>query len=129
RTKTRSDEILHILQSAFQQFNNTKGNGIAFKTLKGSSLERMIHEYIFRIFNESYLFHLNLKELSALYHFPLEISEITQLKQESSKVAPAPPGTPRHGGIILGENIFRHRKTMVNFLPEDRLRHFYVIGQ
>lgn len=128
KTKTRSDEILHTLQSAFQQFNNTKGNGITFKNLEGNALETMVHEYIFRLFNEKYIFCLNLKELSTMYHFPLEISETTQLKQESSKIAPAPPGTPVEG-IALGKNIFRHRETMVHMTPEDRLRHFYVIGQ
>ena len=44
------------------------------------------------------------------------------------KISPAPPETPEDG-IILGLNEFRHRKKYVHFAPEDRLRHFYVIGQ
>jgi hypothetical protein len=127
-TKERADEIMHNLESSFQQFNHTKGNGISFKQLRGNNLEESIREYIYRIFNDNYTFRLNLKELATMYHFPLEISGSSQLKQESSKVAPAPPGVPKEG-IILGVNNYRHRETYVHMSPEDRLRHFYVIGQ
>jgi hypothetical protein len=127
-TKQRSDEILHNLESSFQQFNNTKGNGIQFKRPERSHLEDTLHEYIYRMFNKPHTFKLNLKELATMYHFPLEISELSQLKQESSKIAPAPSGTPQ-SGLILGKNVFRHRETMACMTPEDRLRHMYVIGQ
>lgn len=127
-TKQRSEETLHILESAFQQFNNTKGNGVRFRRVAGDELEETVHHYIFRMFNERYIFRLNLKELATMYHFPLEISAVSQLKQNSSKIAPAPPGVPSEG-VILGKNIFRHRETLVRMSPEDRLRHFYVIGQ
>ncbi|OGI61393.1 hypothetical protein A2645_01735 [Candidatus Nomurabacteria bacterium RIFCSPHIGHO2_01_FULL_39_9] len=32
-------------------------------------------------------------------------------------------------GIILGTNSYRGRDTEIRFAPEDRVRHFYVIGQ
>jgi hypothetical protein len=127
-TKQRSDEILHNLESSFQQFNNTKGNGVEFKQAQRTALEDTIHEYIFRIFNVPHTFKLNLKELATMYHFPLEISSLSQLKQESSKIAPAPSDTPT-SGIIIGKNVFRHRETMACMTPDDRLRHMYVIGQ
>ncbi len=127
-TKQRSDDILHDLESAFQQFNNTKGNGMHFEPVLGSKLESLVHEFIFRMFNSQHTFRLNLKELATLYHFPLSISATSQLKQDSSKIAPAPPETPQEG-IILGLNKYRHRETYVHMAPEDRLRHFYSIGQ
>ncbi|MFT6829632.1 MAG: hypothetical protein ACJAV6_000465 [Candidatus Paceibacteria bacterium] len=127
-TKQRSDEILHNLESAFQQFSNTKGNGVHFRRPNGGALEDTVYEYIFRLFNTPHTFRLNLKELSTMYHFPLEISGSSQLKQENAKTAPAPPGVPK-SGIILGKNIYRHKETLVRMTPEDRLRHFYVIGQ
>lgn len=127
-TKQRADEILHNIESSFQQFNNTKGNGISFKQAQRAALEETIHEYIFRIFNKPHTFKLNLKELATMYHFPLEISELSQLKQENSKIAPAPSDTPT-SGLIIGKNVFRHRETMACMAPEDRLRHMYVIGQ
>lgn len=128
KTKQRADEILHNMESSFQQFNNTKGNGVHFKRSIGRELDQTLHEYIFRMFNDRNVFRLNLRELATMYHFPLEISEISQLKQEGSKIAPAPSNTPKDG-IILGKNIFRHRETMVHMTPKDRVRHFYAIGQ
>ncbi|MCD5389778.1 MAG: TraM recognition domain-containing protein [Candidatus Pacebacteria bacterium] len=128
KTKQRSDAILHDLESSFHQFNNTKGNGIHFKSVLGSKLDELVHHFIFRMYHNGHAFKLNLKELATLYHFPLSISSTSQLKQESSKIAPAPPGTPTDG-IILGVNKYRHRETYVHMSPEDRLRHFYVIGQ
>jgi hypothetical protein len=128
QTRERSEEILHNLESSFQQFNNTKGNSITFKRPKGRALEDTLHEYIFRLFNVPHTFKLNLKELATMYHFPLEISESSQLKQEGSKIAPAPSNTPKEG-IIIGKNVFRHRETLARMTPKDRLRHFYAIGQ
>lgn len=127
-TKQRADDILHDLESSFEQFNNTRGNGVHFKAVLGTSLTELTHDFIFRMYNRNQDFALNLKELATLYHFPLSISSTSQLKQDSSKIAPAPPGVPTEG-IILGLNKYRHRETYIHMSPEDRLRHFYVIGQ
>ena len=127
-TKVRSDAILHELQSAFQQFNNTQGNGIAFEIQKGNDLQNLTHDFIFRLFNKKQVLRLNLKELATLYHFPLDISGASQLKQTSAKNAPAPSGLPEEG-VTLGKNTYRHKEKIVKMSPEDRLRHFYVVGQ
>lgn len=128
QTKHRADEILHDLESSFHQFDNTKGGGLQFKRVLGKQLQDIIHHFIFRLFYDAHGFKLNLKELATLYHFPLDISTSSQLKQEGSKIAPAPPGVPQEG-IILGVNRYRHKETYIHMTPEDRLRHFYVIGQ
>lgn len=127
-TKQKADDLLHDLESAFHQFENTNGNGIHFERVLGGKLGELVDDFIFRIYNERHTFRLNLKELATLYHFPLSISSTSQLKQDSSKIAPAPPETPQDG-IILGVNKYRHTETYVHMSPEDRLRHFYVIGQ
>jgi len=127
-TKQRADELLHDLESAFQQFGHTRGNAISFERLRSNALQQLVHNFIFRIYDADYQFKLNLKELATLFHFPLDISETSQLKQESTKSAPAPGDVPKDG-IILGKNVFRHRETLVRMSPEDRLRHMYVIGQ
>ena len=127
-SKVRSDAILHDLESAFQQFNNTQGNGFSFIRHKDKYLDDLVHNFIFRIFSKKQVMRLNLKELSTLYHFPLNISESSQLKQTSAKIAPAPSDTPEWG-VALGKNKYRHKEKMIRMAPEDRLRHFYVIGQ
>ena len=127
-SKVRSDEILHDLESAFQQFTSTQGNGLKFIRHKGSRLEELIHNFIFRIFDARQTLRLNLKELSTLYHFPLTISGNSQLKQNNAKSAPAPGDTSQEG-ISLGINSYRNKNKHIKMSSEDRLRHFYVIGQ
>jgi hypothetical protein len=127
-TKQRSDDIVHELGSAFQQFSDTQGNGLHFHPAKGREIESLVHQFIFRMYNTDHLFRLNLKELATIYHFPLGASGFSQLKQTNAKSAPAPGGVPTDG-IILGKNSYRHKETMVHMSPADRLRHFYVIGQ
>jgi hypothetical protein len=127
-SQQRSEAILHDLESAFQQFNHTQGNGLSFVRHKGAKLQELIHNFIFRIYDKSQVFRLNLKELATMYHFPLNISESSQLKQSSAKNAPAPSDTPEVG-VDLGVNSYRHKQKLIKMAPEDRLRHFYVIGQ
>lgn len=128
KTKERCDDILHDMESAFQQFTNTKGNGIAFTRVTRRDLEETIHQFIFRMYDDYHAFRFNLRELATLFHFPLGMTGSAQLKQEGNKTAPAPSGVPEEG-IILGRNKYRHRETYVKMAPEDRVRHFYVIGQ
>jgi len=45
-----------------------------------------------------------------------------------AKSAPVPVNIPR-AGILLGVNSFRGVDTEIRMTPEDRLRHFYIIGQ
>jgi hypothetical protein len=127
-SKIRSELILHELESAFQQFTHTQGNGLTFVREIGERLEDLIHEFIFRMFNQKQTLRLNLKELATIFHFPLDLPVSSQLKQSSSKSAPAPSDLPEHG-VSLGINSYRNIKKLVKMAPEDRLRHFYVIGQ
>jgi len=127
-TKQRADDIVHELGSGFQQFSDSRGNGLHFNPVKGRDVESLVHQFIFRMYNEEHLFRLNLKELATIYHFPLDSGEFSQLKQAHAKTSPAPSGIPTDG-ITLGKNSYRHKETMIHMSPEDRLRHFYVIGQ
>jgi len=52
----------------------------------------------------------------------------SQLKTAKSSAAPAPVGLPQEG-TLLGINRYRADETKVYIGDEDRLRHFYTIGQ
>lgn len=127
-TPERARDILGDLESAFQQFSDTKGNSIKFERYEGSSLQALLHEYSYRMFNDKHIFRLNLKEISSLYHFPVASDSSPQLKQAKSGVAPVPMEAPK-SGILLGINKYRHKETPVYMAREDRVRHMYVIGQ
>jgi len=47
----------------------------------------------------------------------------------SASAESAPYQVPNKRGVVLGKNVFGGTETLVKFLPEDRMRHFYEIGQ
>lgn len=127
-THERAEDILGEVQSAFNQFADTRGNGIFFTRQEGADLKRLLHDYSYRLFNEKRRFRLNLKEIATMYHFPIASDSSPQLKQAKSGSAPLPAGMPT-AGVLLGENTYRGATKPVYYDREDRVRHFYVIGQ
>jgi hypothetical protein len=128
-TSEEANSLLFDLESAFNQFENTTGNRFKFKKMFGKDLLKLSRDFSFRIFNDSQKINLNLKELTTIMHMPeSELKGSTQLKQTKAGTAPAPLDLPE-AGLFLGTNIHRNIETKIFALPEDRLRHFYVIGQ
>jgi hypothetical protein len=128
-TAQESTKIMGDLQSAFNQFENTQGNAIKFQLLSGKSLGQLEKDFSFRAFSESNILPLNFKELTTLFHFPgATIRSTPQLKQSKAAGAAAPIDMP-HEGTLLGRNTFRNIETPIYMTKEDRLRHFYAIGQ
>ncbi len=124
----RAKEILNDLSSAFNQFTNTQGNGIMFKDIEGKKLLRLFREFSFRLFSTDEEFPLNIKELTTMMHFPVSYVYSSHLRKSSSTTASV-PNSMSNSGIILGVNKHQGSETEVHFAPEDRLRHFYTIGQ
>ena len=48
---------------------------------------------------------------------------------DSAVAAPSELAAPQRRGVVLGKNTFGGTETLVKFLAEDRMRHFYEIGQ
>ena len=62
-------------------------------------------------------------------HFPTSsVKSSPQLKQAKAGSAPAPVDIAKDG-IVLGINKHRNMETKIYMTKEDRLRHFYTIGQ
>lgn len=128
-TEIRANQILAELESSFHQFQDTKGNQLVFKHLSGFEKQRELKAFSFREYLSSREIPLSHRELSTLIHFPSEGLESShQFKQSRAKYAPAPMNIAQHG-TLLGENEFRNTVSKIYLTPEDRLRHFYVIGQ
>ncbi len=129
KSETRADQILTEIESGFHQFQNMKGNQLVSRRLRGGEKNRELKAFSFREFSDGRNMPLSLTELATLIHFPSEgIESSPQFKQSRAKHAPAPVDIPTHG-TLLGENEFRNTKREIYLTPEDRLRHFYVIGQ
>ncbi len=128
-TREGAGAILSDMESSFNQFESTKGNKFQFKRIEGSDLLKMARDFSFRIFSERNDVILNLKELTTIFHLPEHnFSDSSQLKQDNAKTGPAPLDLPTEG-ILLGTNVHRNIETPIRITTEDRLRHFYVIGQ
>lgn len=127
--QNRAEDILSEMEASFNQFENPTGNKIVFKKIKKNALKKLAHNFSFREFNSKNIIPLNIKEITTLFHFPnTNTGAVHQLKQTKSKSAPAPLALPKTG-ILLGTNTHHNVQTDIFISPEDRLRHFYVIGQ
>lgn len=127
--KKRAEQILTELESTFNQFDTTDANTLVFRRLKGGSLKAAEKAFSFRQFTPKTGLPLSLKELATLIHFPAEgSSSAPQFKQSHSNTAPAPTEIP-DSGTLLGINKHRNVEKEIFITDEDRLRHFYIIGQ
>ncbi len=128
-TREEAAAILSDIESAFNQFENTNGNKFIFDRIEGKNLLNMTRDFSFRIFSEKSALSLNLKELTTVMHLPeVDFANTSALKQSVANTAPAPLDLPQKG-ILLGVNKYRNIETPIHITPEDRLRHFYIIGQ
>ncbi|MEI7709245.1 MAG: hypothetical protein WCI76_00855, partial [bacterium] len=127
-SKDRAEAVLREIESSFNQFSEAASNSFVFKTAHGSDLKKLFHDFSYRSFSPENVMPLNLKELSSVFHFPVGISSQPQLKEAKAGIAPAPMEL-KSDGIVLGVNSYRGKDTEVHMTREDRMRHFYVIGQ
>jgi len=127
-TKSRADDIVTSLESSFEQFNKAKSNSFKFERIKENEMKKFLHFFTFRMPNEKHSVPLNLEELSTIFHFPISESNTPELKEAKAGQAPAPNNIVNEG-VLLGKNIYRGKEIPIYMNADDRLRHFYVIGQ
>jgi len=124
-----ASQTIDDIEASFNQFENTHGNKIVFDRAKKSDLKRLLYDFSFRLADDKHRILTNLKELTSIIHFPATVMKSSpHLKVAKSGSAPAPLELAKEG-IILGVNHARGTETKIFITPEDRLRHFYVIGQ
>ena len=130
-SKTEEDaaQIISDIESAFNQFENTNSNKIRFRRVKRGELASLLHYFTFRLFSRNTALPLSLRELSTVLHFPSSVTHAQpQLKIAKAKTAAAPVDLPREG-ILMGINNDRNVETKIFMNQEDRMRHFYAVGQ
>jgi len=127
-TKERAEAILSEIKSSFNQFSEAASNSFIFEEAHGSDLKQLFHDFSYRSFSPDKIMPLNLKELASVFHFPVGIGSQPQLKEAKAGIAPAPLEL-KGEGIVLGINSYRGKDTEIHLAREDRMRHFYVVGQ
>lgn len=124
-----AEQVMVELQSTFNQFDAPEGNQVSFRFQKGIHLRHAQRAFSFRQFSAKTAIPLAVTELSTMIHFPGDgISAAPQFKQSYAKTAPAPTNMPQEG-TLLGINHHSNVESNIYITNEDRLRHFYIIGQ
>ena len=133
-TDTEAERLMHNFESTFNQFENSGKQSIKWQRAKPSGFlalkdSEFYQSFIFRLFKENEKIPLNLKELSTILHFHTEaLASSSTLSRSKSRSAPPPIGVSE-AGTLLGINSFQGVEKQIRIAPEDRLRHFYAIGQ
>jgi len=125
---SRADQLLKDLSGAFVQFTAPEMNSLKIVSVKSKTLEKLIFNFSFRLFNNSQFSLLSSEEVTSLYHFPIATTLAPRIKFMKSKPAEPPPNLPTEG-VILGKNVFRGVESMIRMTRNDRGRHFYILGQ
>ena len=127
--KPEAEEILESLKASFNQFENTLGNSLKWNKAEKGDLRSLVRNFSFRLFDEGASMPMNLREVTSLMHFHTRaVSASEGLRQTRSSTAPAPLDLAKTG-VLLGVNLHRNQKTEIRLQEDDRLRHFYCIGQ
>ncbi len=124
----RAYKIAYDVASAFNQFENTFGAKIAWEEVSSKEKQGFIKKFIYRVFNDKTKIPFSIREVTSFIHFPQGNVTSPQLKISKATTAPAPIGLSGEG-TLLGINHDRNNTTKIFTTDEDRLRHFYVIGQ
>ncbi len=128
KNSQRAYKIAYEIASSFNQFENTRGAKIVFEEVVPKKQAAFLKKFIYRVFDNERNLPLSIKEVTSIMHFPQYNVSSPQLKVSKAATAPAPLGlAPK--GTLLGINSDRNQNTNIFTTDEDRLRHFYVIGQ
>lgn len=126
--KFSADSHLANVLSSFDPF--TKEGSNRFKKISADKLSNFASDFVYRIPREGVI--LNTAELATLFHFPNKNIKTPYIQWLLAKRAPAPDFvTSRYDKdyMYVGRNTYRGQFREIFLKPEDRLRHFYVIGQ
>lgn len=122
----QAKENLRRIVDAFAQYSSYQfANG--FKAVVKTEGKKLIHDFIYRNFDEKISMVLNTEEMASLWHLPLSNTEVPRIAWLSARTLPPPLNIP-NSGVIIGENVYRGVKTQVHMKDDDRRRHMYIIG-
>ncbi len=127
-TKKEADKILSDIEDAFTQFEFSGFDDFYSFRPQGETLEKLIHNFSFRLFNKKEVTWFSAEELTGVFHWPIIKIETPKMRYLKAKSAP-PPSISALAGITIGKNHFRGQETVIKLGPLDRRRHIHVAGQ
>ncbi len=111
---------------AFAQYQLPQFGNLLTKNAPGNN--KLVRDFIFRVFDERRRLVLNTEEMASFFHFPLPWTETPNILWLAARQAPPPTNLPTEG-VILGRSIYRGIETMIRIKRDDRRRHVYIIGR
>lgn len=127
--EARASSILSDIKSAFNQFQDPLSNEFVFVDEKPKFLKNFFKNFTYREYSQSIEIPLNLAEISTILHLPGDNdSSYTQLKSKGFSTSAAPIDLAT-SGVLLGINEHQGSESEVYLSEQDRMRHFYTIGQ
>lgn len=135
-TLYRAQQIAGEIGSSFAQYADPNSNSFRKlkhfsqnELLKGFILRSMRKDWFHEIFNPAKEMIFSAEEATSIFHFPnIKFNRSPVIKWQEFKIAGAPKNLPPEG-VYLGDNIYRGETRKVNIKPDDRRRHFYMIGK
>ena len=124
--ESQSKEVIRQISNSFGQYSSYEyANN--FKAVIKGSVKKIVDDFIYRTYDEKNGFVLNTEEMTSLWHMPIPGTEVPRIKWLQSRRLAPPVNMPQEG-MVLGENVFRGKQTIVRLKDADRRRHMYVIG-
>jgi len=117
---------VNAITQVFSQFNVPQ-YGNMFVAGSASSNPKIIQQFIYRHFDEGRRVVLNTEEMASVWHLPLATTETPNIQWLTARRAAPPVNMPQEG-LILGEALYRGKRTVVRLKRVDRQRHMYIIG-
>lgn len=129
-SQSKVNTYLDQIESTFNQFEVVGSNKAIFKRYpQGAIQKQAIKAFSFREFKPKTSLVFSIDELATMIHYPANGNVASpQFKQNRAKTAPY-IGDSATSGTLLGINKHRGIEKKIYMDEQDRMRHFYVIGQ
>ena len=124
----RTEELISSLENSFHHFSNPPLNDFKAIRIPQKDILKFITEWSFRKFNPSQKILLSSQEIATIFHFPSNLTKISNIYWLKSRTASPPPNLPIEG-VLLGKTNWRGEEREARIKIDDRRRHIYIIGQ
>jgi hypothetical protein len=127
----RSEQILRDSVASFKQFTTAHLNSFSY-SLEERDAKDIYTDFVNRKLPEDIVDIMNIEELASVYHMPNISVETPNIAWSRSKKLEPPMNLPTendNGVSVFAETDYREHKVNFGIKPEDRRRHFYLLGK
>jgi hypothetical protein len=127
----RSEQILRDSVASFKQFTTAHLNSFSY-SLEEREAKQIYTDFVKRKLPEDTIDIMNIDELASVFHMPNISVETPNIAWSRSKKLEPPMNLPTendYGVSVFAETDYREHKTKFGIKPEDRRRHFYLLGK